>query len=743
MDPRQMLLAVRIMDGLFLGNCISSQDDEFLFSNKVTRVVNCAGTETPNIFIDHGIDYLSFAWRDSPKTMILDSQDRNIIRITKFIDDAFERGECVLVHSLLGISRCSVVAAAYLIFKYGWTLENTLRFIHVAHPDMEIQDYFIKQLMTFSQRKQRDHEDFTKRRPPPSIDSPCIKKEKTLLQNTYINSLPLTLEDIKMLENQRDQSVKRPYQRRLNFSAKLTETAALNSISLTSRLPQPTHPSKGILKIRTQNDAPQQNMDNGSKDGISPVNNQMEALSLRTDTLPRSSGVSNAENGTYGNTKGMFQTEPPSVNRGKITKLDHNDSILFRETTGSNRNNTEVKNSDKEDERTYRGDRHPHTNPPSTIPDNGNFRSNVHAKSGWTSQERYSSGDNSRLLSSARLRDSAALKKRRPSPPIRRTVSPQQQQQQQQRYRPSSAEIRSLKNGDASYRENIAASTEYFSLSQRISGRNRPTGTQVPISNLFDQPKSAPNRSGELSISYNPNYGNGLVPSRTDSGLIREIPESSAVRSSFSGYSYMLPPSNSSASHIRERPRSAGSSLLMSYSASFNGSGNGGRNRRSADQNPVNLSSSTRRSNSPMTTNSGLHTSPSQKVQNRSDRLFIRSAEKNSQLRSPSRVPQYGVRITQPDKDTDKRSRRKRPSSAPVSNVSSLSLAGSSSAFLPSRSRSSSISSNDADPRMTTLSSIYDGSQSPTKRKRKKKSKKKVIESRLMRPTQSFLQKRK
>lgn len=74
MDPRQMLLAVRVMDGLFLGNCISSQDDEFLFSNKVTRVVNCAGMETPNVFIDHGVDYLSFAWRDSPNTMILDSQ---------------------------------------------------------------------------------------------------------------------------------------------------------------------------------------------------------------------------------------------------------------------------------------------------------------------------------------------------------------------------------------------------------------------------------------------------------------------------------------------------------------------------------------------------------------------------------------------------------------------------------------------------------------------------------------------
>lgn len=457
--------------------------------------------------------------------------------------------------------------------------------------------------------------------------------------------------------------------------------------------------------------------DSGSKDGISSVNQQMEALSLRKDTFPRNHEVANVENGANGNSNRMIHAQPPTTIRNKDMTLEHNDSVLFEPRIGSTQDDAEVKNRGKTDERTNRDGRYFHANPPTSSQAANNFRSNVHAKSEWINQERYSSGNNSRLLSSSRQRDSAALKKRRPSPPIRRTVSPQQQQQQQhQQHKPYSTETRSIRSGDVDYRANIAAQTEYFSLNQRISSRNRPTGMQVPISNLFDQRKSAPNRIGELSISYNPNYGNGLVPSRTDSGLIREVSELSAERSSFSGHSFMLPSSSSSASHVRERPKSAGPSLLMSYSDSLKGSRNG--SGRSVGQGSASLSSSTRRPNSPMTTNGGLRSqsSPSHKVQSRSDRLFIRATEKNPLLRSPSRVPQYGVRFTQSDKDADKRSRKKRPSSAPVS----LSLAGSSSAFLPSRSRSSSNASNDADPRMTTLSSIYDDSQLPARRKRKK-----------------------
>ena len=94
------LLAVRIKDGLFVGNSISSQvfprivtvasrvslhlsptnrllqDDEFLFLNKVSHIVNCAATETPNLYQQAGINYLSFPWRDAPTTTLFDNEVR-------------------------------------------------------------------------------------------------------------------------------------------------------------------------------------------------------------------------------------------------------------------------------------------------------------------------------------------------------------------------------------------------------------------------------------------------------------------------------------------------------------------------------------------------------------------------------------------------------------------------------------------------------------------------------------------
>lgn len=172
-----ILLAVRIIDGLFIGNAISSQDDEFLFSNKVTHIVNCAALDVPNVFTDHGILYLSFPWRDG--SVILDPQNRKISRIAKFMDKAFEKGECVLLHSLHGISRCCVIACAFLMYRFDWSLEDAYNFVKINHPDMEIAPQFMIQLKNYAKSKSPNPEG----KPPLS--------ECLLLKNTFVNSLPV------------------------------------------------------------------------------------------------------------------------------------------------------------------------------------------------------------------------------------------------------------------------------------------------------------------------------------------------------------------------------------------------------------------------------------------------------------------------------------------------------------------------------------------------------------------------
>jgi|TARA_B110000285_G_scaffold173457_1_gene194369 hypothetical protein len=41
-DP-DMIGAIKIKDGLFIGDELASQDIEFVVANKVTHIINCAG----------------------------------------------------------------------------------------------------------------------------------------------------------------------------------------------------------------------------------------------------------------------------------------------------------------------------------------------------------------------------------------------------------------------------------------------------------------------------------------------------------------------------------------------------------------------------------------------------------------------------------------------------------------------------------------------------------------------------
>ena len=56
--------AVKIKDGLFIGDEFSSQDLEFIVANKVTHIVNCSGSQVKNMWEHIGVSYLTFSWLD-------------------------------------------------------------------------------------------------------------------------------------------------------------------------------------------------------------------------------------------------------------------------------------------------------------------------------------------------------------------------------------------------------------------------------------------------------------------------------------------------------------------------------------------------------------------------------------------------------------------------------------------------------------------------------------------------------
>ena len=59
--------AVKIKDGLFLGDQYSAQDLEFLAVNKISHIVNCAGRQLKNQWTSVGVKYLTFYWLDDDR----------------------------------------------------------------------------------------------------------------------------------------------------------------------------------------------------------------------------------------------------------------------------------------------------------------------------------------------------------------------------------------------------------------------------------------------------------------------------------------------------------------------------------------------------------------------------------------------------------------------------------------------------------------------------------------------------
>ncbi|EAN77591.1 dual specificity protein phosphatase, putative [Trypanosoma equiperdum] len=186
----QELIAVRVKDGIFVGNAVAAHDREFISLNKITHVVNCAGGELADLFADDGVKYLTFPWKDPTGSVctavMFDSADENVKRTVRFIDEALEAGDCVLVHSQLGMSRSPALVAAYLIVKYGWKLESAISFLEMAHKDMSIKPHFLRQLRMFAKRNTIEHDIFDV-----DVDDSSFGLDNVqwMLRNTLLNGL--------------------------------------------------------------------------------------------------------------------------------------------------------------------------------------------------------------------------------------------------------------------------------------------------------------------------------------------------------------------------------------------------------------------------------------------------------------------------------------------------------------------------------------------------------------------------
>ena len=107
----------KISDGLFLGNEECAADLDFMEENKVTRVINCSGKQVSNSYEMLGVVYMTFNWEDTDEQTVFEKGkgDAIVEKVLRFINDAHNRAEGTLVHSVHGQSRSYCLLAAYLM----------------------------------------------------------------------------------------------------------------------------------------------------------------------------------------------------------------------------------------------------------------------------------------------------------------------------------------------------------------------------------------------------------------------------------------------------------------------------------------------------------------------------------------------------------------------------------------------------------------------------------------------------
>jgi hypothetical protein len=113
-------------------------------------------------------------------------------QIYNFMEQANERSESVLIHSVRGQSRAASVIAVYLMRKYKWTLLKTLEFLNSRRPDLEMRTTFIQQLTDHEQRlAARGMGAQSSKWVEIAPSNKFLESEELLLRNTYVNAQPM------------------------------------------------------------------------------------------------------------------------------------------------------------------------------------------------------------------------------------------------------------------------------------------------------------------------------------------------------------------------------------------------------------------------------------------------------------------------------------------------------------------------------------------------------------------------
>jgi len=129
-----------IIDNLYLSSVFEVKS--YNLYEKSSLIVNAANEVLHNS--PHDCTILNLNWYDTP------SQDINkgnlLFKIIDFMDMFLSDNKIVVVNCYAGISRSTTIVLAYLIYKFKWSLEESLSYVrnkrHIINPN----EGFMRQL---------------------------------------------------------------------------------------------------------------------------------------------------------------------------------------------------------------------------------------------------------------------------------------------------------------------------------------------------------------------------------------------------------------------------------------------------------------------------------------------------------------------------------------------------------------------------------------------------------------------
>ena len=124
-----------IQQGLWLGSMGDAAYLPFREYAKISHIVNMSAEAQPPVNPE-GVEIMCLAWRDSENQGKSEIKNgfKNLMKATKFINDAITSGGCVMVHCTQGVSRSAATVVSYLMQYKGMDIVDAIALVKQKHP---------------------------------------------------------------------------------------------------------------------------------------------------------------------------------------------------------------------------------------------------------------------------------------------------------------------------------------------------------------------------------------------------------------------------------------------------------------------------------------------------------------------------------------------------------------------------------------------------------------------------------